>query len=304
MDWVLGKVVDLSDCGTTLGNTKITDLVFADDAVIFVESLEVLVMALEALHEEAKPFGLENTVKQQVEEQEVELAKAKETNSHLSGERDAALEAVGEKDTLINTLKRQLEQAQDASAAYQREQRAVPKYVPGAMNIPGIEKKGVLYEWILPKHHIEFWGCPGAVTGVLVTCGAVTGVLVTCGAVTGVLVTCGAITGVLVTCGAVTGVLVTCGTVTGVLVTCGAVTGVLVTCGAVTGVLVTCGAVTGVLVTCGAVTGMLVTCGTVTGVLVTCGTVTGVLVTCGAVTGVLVTSKIRTRDIELTTPRR
>ncbi|KAG0716212.1 putative uncharacterized transposon-derived protein F52C9.6 [Chionoecetes opilio] len=59
MDWVLDKVVDQSDCGASLGNTKITDLVFADDAVIFAESLEVLVMALEALHEEAKPLGLE-----------------------------------------------------------------------------------------------------------------------------------------------------------------------------------------------------------------------------------------------------
>ncbi|KAG0727692.1 Replication stress response regulator SDE2 [Chionoecetes opilio] len=52
MDWVLGKVVNQSDCGASLGNTKITDLVFADDAVLFAESLEVLVMALEALHEE------------------------------------------------------------------------------------------------------------------------------------------------------------------------------------------------------------------------------------------------------------
>ncbi|KAG0727703.1 hypothetical protein GWK47_034103 [Chionoecetes opilio] len=59
MDWVLGKVVDQSDCEASLGNTKITDLVFADDARIFPESLEVLVMALEALHEEAKPLGLE-----------------------------------------------------------------------------------------------------------------------------------------------------------------------------------------------------------------------------------------------------
>ncbi|KAG0719411.1 ATP-dependent Clp protease proteolytic subunit, mitochondrial [Chionoecetes opilio] len=59
MDWVLGKVVDQSDCGASVSNTKITDLVFADDAVIFAESLEVLVMALEALHEEAKPLGLE-----------------------------------------------------------------------------------------------------------------------------------------------------------------------------------------------------------------------------------------------------
>ncbi|KAG0713163.1 hypothetical protein GWK47_016818 [Chionoecetes opilio] len=54
-----GTVVDQSDCGASVGNTKITDLVFADDAVIFAESLEVLVMALEALHEEAKPLGLE-----------------------------------------------------------------------------------------------------------------------------------------------------------------------------------------------------------------------------------------------------
>ncbi|KAG0730410.1 Gypsy retrotransposon integrase-like protein 1 [Chionoecetes opilio] len=59
MDWVLDKVVDQSDCGASIGNTKITDLVFADDAVIFAESLEVLVMALKALHEEAKPLGLE-----------------------------------------------------------------------------------------------------------------------------------------------------------------------------------------------------------------------------------------------------
>ncbi|KAG0729780.1 hypothetical protein GWK47_029643 [Chionoecetes opilio] len=44
MDWVLDKVVDQSDCGASVGNTKITDLVFADDAVIFAESLEVLVM--------------------------------------------------------------------------------------------------------------------------------------------------------------------------------------------------------------------------------------------------------------------
>ncbi|KAG0725162.1 DNA replication licensing factor MCM4 [Chionoecetes opilio] len=51
--------VDQSDCGASVGNTKITDLVFADDVVIFAESLEVLVMALEALHEEAKPLGLE-----------------------------------------------------------------------------------------------------------------------------------------------------------------------------------------------------------------------------------------------------
>ena len=58
MDWVLGKVVDQSHCGASVGNTKISDLVFADDAVLLAESLDVLVMALEVLHEESKPLGL------------------------------------------------------------------------------------------------------------------------------------------------------------------------------------------------------------------------------------------------------
>ena len=50
MDWVLGRVVDQSHCGASVGNTKITDLVFADDAVIFAESLEVLVRFGEVPH--------------------------------------------------------------------------------------------------------------------------------------------------------------------------------------------------------------------------------------------------------------
>ena len=56
--WVLGRVVDQSHCGVSVGNTKITHLVFVDDAVIFTESLEPLMMALEALHEEANTSGL------------------------------------------------------------------------------------------------------------------------------------------------------------------------------------------------------------------------------------------------------
>ena len=35
--WLLGRVVDQRHCGASVGNTKITDLVFADDAVIFAE---------------------------------------------------------------------------------------------------------------------------------------------------------------------------------------------------------------------------------------------------------------------------
>ena len=37
---------------------RLQKFVFADDEAIFAESLEVLVMALVALHEEVKPLGL------------------------------------------------------------------------------------------------------------------------------------------------------------------------------------------------------------------------------------------------------
>ena len=58
MDWVLGRGVEQSHCGASVGNTEIKDIVFADDTAIFPESLGVLVMALEALHEEVKPLEL------------------------------------------------------------------------------------------------------------------------------------------------------------------------------------------------------------------------------------------------------
>ena len=51
MDWVLlGRVVEQSHCGASVSNTKIADLVFADDTAIFAESLEVLVRVLKAIH--------------------------------------------------------------------------------------------------------------------------------------------------------------------------------------------------------------------------------------------------------------
>ena len=56
LDWVLGRIVDQSHCGASVGNTKITDF-FADDAVIFAESLEVLVLVLETLYEKTKLLG-------------------------------------------------------------------------------------------------------------------------------------------------------------------------------------------------------------------------------------------------------
>ena len=58
INWVLGRAVDQSHCGASVSKSEITDLIVVDDAVIFVESLEVLIMALEALHGEAKSLGL------------------------------------------------------------------------------------------------------------------------------------------------------------------------------------------------------------------------------------------------------
>lgn len=58
MDWVLGRVSESSGCGAAFGDVRISDLDFADDAVIFAETLGVLTEALETLSDEAEPLGL------------------------------------------------------------------------------------------------------------------------------------------------------------------------------------------------------------------------------------------------------
>ena len=47
-----------SNCGASFGNVKISDLDFADDAVIFAETFDILLGALEVLNEESEPLGL------------------------------------------------------------------------------------------------------------------------------------------------------------------------------------------------------------------------------------------------------
>ena len=51
MDWILGRMSERSSCGAWFGNVKISDLDFADDAVIFAETLDILLGALEVLNE-------------------------------------------------------------------------------------------------------------------------------------------------------------------------------------------------------------------------------------------------------------
>ena len=50
--------VERSSCGTSYGNVKISDLDFTDDAVIFAETLDILMGALKVLNEELELLGL------------------------------------------------------------------------------------------------------------------------------------------------------------------------------------------------------------------------------------------------------
>ena len=58
MDWILRRMSENSSCGASFGNVKISDLNFVDDAVIFAETLDILLGALEVLNEESEPLGL------------------------------------------------------------------------------------------------------------------------------------------------------------------------------------------------------------------------------------------------------
>ena len=58
MDWILRRMFERSSCGASFWNVSISDLYFADDAVIFVETLDILLGALELLNEESEPLGL------------------------------------------------------------------------------------------------------------------------------------------------------------------------------------------------------------------------------------------------------
>ena len=42
MDWILGRMSERSSCDESFGNVKISDLDFADDAIIFAEMLDIL----------------------------------------------------------------------------------------------------------------------------------------------------------------------------------------------------------------------------------------------------------------------
>ncbi|XP_076039467.1 uncharacterized protein LOC143024540 [Oratosquilla oratoria] len=59
VDKVLGRVVDQCRCGASTSNTKVIDIVFANDALLLTKSLGVLVPALESLLRVTRILGLQ-----------------------------------------------------------------------------------------------------------------------------------------------------------------------------------------------------------------------------------------------------
>ena len=58
VDWILGSISERTSCGASFGNVKISDLDFADGAVIFAETPDIILGALEVLNEESEPLGI------------------------------------------------------------------------------------------------------------------------------------------------------------------------------------------------------------------------------------------------------
>ena len=54
MGWILGRILERSSCGASFGNVKISDLDFSDDVIIFAETRDILLRALEVLNEESE----------------------------------------------------------------------------------------------------------------------------------------------------------------------------------------------------------------------------------------------------------
>ena len=55
----MDRTVHRGYLGLTVGNETFTNLDFADDVSLLASMLEIVVLALEALHEESSQFGLE-----------------------------------------------------------------------------------------------------------------------------------------------------------------------------------------------------------------------------------------------------
>ena len=59
VDWILERISERSRCGGSFVNVKISQFDFTDDSVIFAETLDILMGALETLNEVLQPLGLQ-----------------------------------------------------------------------------------------------------------------------------------------------------------------------------------------------------------------------------------------------------
>lgn len=59
VDWILHCANHRGFLGATVGTETFTDLDFADNVAVLAEMLDVLLLALGALKDEARPLGLE-----------------------------------------------------------------------------------------------------------------------------------------------------------------------------------------------------------------------------------------------------
>jgi len=59
MDWITNRAAHKGFLGVTVGKEICTDLDYADDVSLLASMLEILVLALEILHEESSQIGLE-----------------------------------------------------------------------------------------------------------------------------------------------------------------------------------------------------------------------------------------------------
>jgi len=59
VDWILHRTNHRGFLGATLGTETITNLDYDDDVALLVEMLEVLLLAMDILKDEARPLGLE-----------------------------------------------------------------------------------------------------------------------------------------------------------------------------------------------------------------------------------------------------
>jgi len=58
MNWIMEHTVHKGFAGATVGKEVFTDLDYADDVALLAQMLEVLLLSLSVMNEEAKPLGL------------------------------------------------------------------------------------------------------------------------------------------------------------------------------------------------------------------------------------------------------